>query len=229
MSTEKPRKVSFLGENSQNKKWKKILNQRWFFPVLYMLAAALIISSAWWYQQSKVKDVAKPLPKGQDTILQNETPTEKTASQDMIYPISPQSEAEKTLSFYDESSSPEQREAAMVKYQNSYRPHAGVDFSRKDGKTFDVLAALDGEVIRVEKNPMVGTQIEIQHDNGLITVYQSIEDVQVKKGQKVKQGEVIARAGQNQFEKEAGKHLHFEVRKGKQTVNPETYLKKQMN
>ncbi len=229
MSTEKPRKVSFLGKNAQNKKWKKYLNKRWFLPVLYMVAAALIISTAWWYQQSKVKDVAKPLPKGQDTVFQNETPIEQTQSQNMIDPVSPQSEAVKTLSFYDESSSSEQREAAMVKYQNSYRPHAGVDFARKDGKTFDVVAVLDGEIIRVEKNPMVGMQIEIQHDDGLITVYQSVEDVQVKKGQKVKQGEVIARAGQNQYEKEAGKHLHFEVRKGEQVVNPETYLNKQMS
>jgi stage II sporulation protein Q len=44
-------------------------------------------------------------------------------------------------------------------------------------------------------------------------------------GQEVKQGDVIAQAGRNNFEKEAGVHLHFEVRKGNQSVQPELYLK----
>jgi stage II sporulation protein Q len=59
----------------------------------------------------------------------------------------------------------------------------------------------------------------------MVTVYQSLADVKVKEGQKVKKGDVIAKAGRNQFEISAGNHLHFELRKGKQSVNPEPYLK----
>jgi stage II sporulation protein Q len=113
----------------------------------------------------------------------------------------------------------------LVKYANTFWPHSGIDYARKDGKSFDVIAALSGKVIRVEQNPLVGQEVEIQHENGLITVYQSLTDIRVKVGQEVKQGDVIAQAGRNNFEKEAGVHLHFEVRKGNQTVQPELYLK----
>jgi stage II sporulation protein Q len=83
---------------------------------------------------------------------------------------------------------------------------------------------MDGKVIRVEDNPILGQFVEIQHDNGLVTVYQSLEDVKVQQGQNVTKGDVIAKAGKNQFEKEQGNHLHFEIRKDGKPVNPNQYI-----
>ncbi|SFI65967.1 M23 family metallopeptidase [Thermoflavimicrobium dichotomicum] len=224
MNPEKPNNVSSFDKVKKQMKWKRFLAKKWFFPAIYLLAAALIISVAWWYQGTQTKEVNQSLKGEKDTILPVERPPGNPTDDDMILPIA-KGAAQKTVTYYEEASPQQQREDSIVKYANSYWPHAGVDFARKDGKSFDVLAALDGKVIRVEKNPIVGMQVEIQHESGLITVYQSLEDVRVKEGQMVKKGDILAKAGRNQFEKEAGNHLHFEIRKGKQAVNPEQYLK----
>jgi stage II sporulation protein Q len=56
-------------------------------------------------------------------------------------------------------------------------------------------------------------------------VYQSLDEVKVQKGQTVHQGDVLGKAGKNRFEKDAGNHLHFEIRKENQSVDPNDYVK----
>jgi stage II sporulation protein Q len=89
-----------------------------------------------------------------------------------------------------------------------------------------VVAALSGKVTAVDQNPVVGNLVEITHSNGLVTVYQSLSDVIVAKNADVKKGDVIAKAGRNELEKQEGIHLHFEVRQGADgpALNPETLL-----
>lgn len=208
-------------------KWKRLFAKKWFFPAVYLTAAALILTVAWWYQESQLEQVSKTTKNmiGQDTVLPVEQVPTNPTDDEMILPVAKDSQALKTMSYYDEASSDKNKEASLVKYANTYWPHSGVDFSRKDGKTFDVVAALEGKVTRVEEHPIVGHQVEIQHESGIITIYQSLDDVKVEKGQRVKQGEVIAKAGRNHFEKEAGIHLHFEIRnKDHQAINPAQYL-----
>ncbi|MNI75675.1 Stage II sporulation protein Q [compost metagenome] len=89
-----------------------------------------------------------------------------------------------------------------------------------------MLAVASGKVTAVEKNPVVGNLVEITHSNGLVSVYQSLSEVTVTKDADVKKGDVIAKAGRNELEKEQGVHLHFELRQGQggPAVNPEQYL-----
>jgi len=226
MKPEEPNKtqVSSFEEAKRRMKWKKLFAQKWFFPAVYLTAAALILTLAWWYQQSQTQEVSKSAKQWVvENLPQEKVPTNPT-DDDLVLPVAKNSGAEKTIGFYDETASKKAKESALVKYANSYWPHSGIDFARKDGKTFDVLAALEGKVVRVEENPIAGYQVEIQHESGITTVYQSLEDVKVSKGQTVKKGQVIAQAGRNQFEKEAGVHLHFEIRDRKQqAINPAQY------
>jgi stage II sporulation protein Q len=208
-------------------RWKRLFAKKWFFPAVYVASAALILSLAWWYQGYQLRQEQKAVTSttGVDTVLPQED-LHDTLMDDMVLPVAKVSQAAKTMGFYDEANSQKSKEASLVKYANTYWPHSGLDFARKDGKTFDIVAVLDGKVVRVEESPIVGYQIEIQHENGMITVYQSLEDVKVQKGQQVKKESVIAKAGRNNFEKESGIHLHFEVRnKENQATNPEQYLK----
>ncbi|MEW9031580.1 MAG: M23 family metallopeptidase [Planifilum fimeticola] len=146
-----------------------------------------------------------------EEVLKQEPVENINAPKEMILPVAENAQAKAKMGFYNDAGSDQSKETSLVKYENTYWPHSGV-------------AALDGKVIRVEENPMVGHLVEIQHDNGLVTVYQSLSDVKVKEGQTVSQGDLIARAGENSFEKDAGVHLHFEVRKDGQPLNPEQYL-----
>lgn len=203
-------------------KWKRLLSKKWVFPAIYLAAAALILSLVWWY--SAGQEPARQQNLGLEEVLKQEPMENINVSEEMILPVAENAQAEAKMGFYNDAGSEQANAAALVKYESTFWPHPGVDFARADGKSFDVVAALSGKVIRVEENPLVGHLVEIQHDNGLVTVYQSLSDVKVKEGQRVSQGDLIARAGENIFEKDAGVHLHFEVRKDGQPINPEQYL-----
>lgn len=86
------------------------------------------------------------------------------------------------------------------------------------------MAALAGKVVKVENDPLVGKTVEVEHADKMVTVYQSLENTTVKPGDEVTQGQVIGSAGRNEFEKDFGVHLHFEVRVDDKPVNPQQYL-----
>lgn len=222
MNPEEPKNnVSSLEEAKKRKQtWRRVAKSKWFIPGLYLTLAALLLGTAWFLRDNEsTTTTVKPT---QDTIL----PVEKSpTAEQMIHPIAKDSEASKTTDFYQENATSQQKESALVKYANTYWPHLGFDFARKDKKSFNVVAVMDGKVVKVDRNPILGELVEIQHANGLVSVYISLDDVKVQLGQNVRQGDILAKAGQNQFEQEQGNHLHFEIRKDDQAVNPSQYLK----
>jgi murein DD-endopeptidase MepM/ murein hydrolase activator NlpD len=108
---------------------------------------------------------------------------------------------------------------------NSYYEHKGVDFAASAGT--QVLAAQDGVVESIYKEDLLlGTEIVIDHGDGLKTVYRFVTETEdLKVGDKVKKGAVIACVAEaNGNEYKDGAHLHFEVRKDGKTVDPAEYL-----
>ncbi len=221
---EQKNKVSFLDDNKQSNSTKpRLLEQKWFFPAIYMTVAACVLGMAWWYQATQQQH-GKPGNPDVDTVLPvEEMPTDNLNQ--ISLPVSSDATVIKKMDFYDANANEHAKETALVKYADTYWPHTGLDFAKQNGKTFDVMASASGKVIRVETNPVLGRLIEIQHKNGLTTIYQSLSDVQVKLGEEVVKGDTIAKAGRNQFEKNEGIHLHFEVRKNSLAVNPNEYVK----
>jgi stage II sporulation protein Q len=217
--------ISSFEKAKRRLKWKKLMSKKWFFPAVYLFVAALILSVAWWYQDHQVEKASKTT---RDLVEQNlpqePIPTNPT-DDDMVLPVAKNAHANKTMGFYKQEDPEASRESSLNQYANTFTPHSGVDFAKKDGGTFDVVAALEGKVVKVEENPVVGWQVVIQHESGIQTIYQSLDDVRVKNGQTVKKGQVIAKAGRNRFEKEAGVHLHFEIRdRNQKAINPDVYL-----
>ena len=108
---------------------------------------------------------------------------------------------------------------------DSYYEHAGVDFIAEAGAK--VFAAEDGTIESIYKDDLLsGTEIVINHGNGLKTVYRFVnESAGIKVGYKVKKGDEIATVAEaNGDEYKDGPHLHFEVLKGETSVDPATYL-----
>lgn len=216
--------------------WKKMLSKRWVFPAAYLAAAAIILTLVWVYQdasqkplnpQTAVKETEKVESTKTATGGKQEEAVEVIAnSQNMIWPTANAAEVSIVKPFFDAKASAEQHEAAMVQFNDTFTPNLGVDLARKDEKTFDVLAALDGTVTRVEDHPVNGTVVEITHPGDLKTVYQSLSDVKVEQGKEVKQGDTIASAGRSEFEKDLGIHVHFEVYEGDNLLNPMDLLPK---
>ena len=98
------------------------------------------------------------------------------------------------------------------------RPHNGTDFATPTGTA--VLAAADGQVIRVEKHPFAGRYIEIQHHGQYKTRYLHLSKSLVRKGQRVERGQRIALSGASG--RVTGAHLHYELHVNNRPVNPMT-------
>lgn len=95
--------------------------------------------------------------------------------------------------------------------------HSGIDFAASKGT--EVFASGDGEVVNVEKNYWgYGNVVTIDHGYGYQTRYAHLSKFAVKKGQKVKRGQLIGYVGNTG--KATGPHLHYEVLKNETAVDP---------
>jgi len=105
-----------------------------------------------------------------------------------------------------------------------WRTHDGVDICAEAGS--QVVSASAGRVSAVETDPRLGTKVVIDHGNGYVTTYASLqEDVCVLAGDQVKAGTVIGTVGNTSLSEAAlGAHLHFSVTKDGKAVDPHVYL-----
>ena len=121
--------------------------------------------------------------------------------------------------YYDLNDDSATREKALIYYNGSYTPSNGVDYYYKD-TNFDVVSAFSGKVIDKKVDSMFGASLYIKHDNGLVAVYSSLTDIKVNIGDEVKQGDIIARAGNNTINSGIGNHLNFSLLKEGKYINP---------
>ncbi|HHW56911.1 MAG TPA: M23 family metallopeptidase [Clostridia bacterium] len=102
---------------------------------------------------------------------------------------------------------------------NKLANHTGIDIDVPVGT--EVKAALDGVVMLVdEQNPDLGKVIVLRHANDVRTVYAHLSEILVKKGEQVKQGDIIGKTGDTG--KVTAPHLHFEVWENGKPVDPLT-------
>ena len=97
--------------------------------------------------------------------------------------------------------------------------HHGMDFSANTGTP--VYATGDGTVTSSGWESGYGITIEIEHGFGYQTRYAHLSKTQVRRGQKVKRGEIIGLVGSTG--KSTGPHLHYEVVNKGRKVNPVNY------
>jgi murein DD-endopeptidase MepM/ murein hydrolase activator NlpD len=95
--------------------------------------------------------------------------------------------------------------------------HYGMDFTAKSGTP--IYATGDGVILKADNSLSgYGNHIEINHGYGYVTLYAHLSKYNCKKGQKVKRGDVIGYVGSTG--RSEAPHLHYEVIKGKEKINP---------
>ena len=99
--------------------------------------------------------------------------------------------------------------------------HGGLDIGAGMGAS--IVAAGAGDVIYAGANGGYGNCVMIDHGGGIVTLYGHASKLCVSKGDVVKRGQVVAKVGSTG--RSTGPHLHFEVRKNGEYVNPMKYFK----
>ncbi|AZB40877.1 M23 family metallopeptidase [Bacillus sp. FJAT-42376] len=211
---------------SQQSKVQQFFRKRWVFPAIYLVSAALILTSVLWYQASRDLNPVGEQPGKPQTEKGKEAAEVSKPVENIAAPALNKESVQVVKKFYDAKASKEEQEAALVSYNNTYSPNQGIDLAQKDGKEFDVTASLSGTVLRAVKDPILGYVVEIQHENNVTTVYQSLASVAVEEGDSVAQHAVIGKAGKNLLDEKNGVHVHFEIRKDGKALNPANLLEK---
>jgi len=129
--------------------------------------------------------------------------------------------------YYDYKAEAESQENALIYYKNTYIQSSGISYS--NGSTFDVISILDGTVSEVKEDNILGNIITIEHNNGIISMYQSVTNITVKEGDKINAGFVIATSSKSNISSSLDNHLYFELIIDGVCVNPEEYYDKYVN
>ncbi|HPE16042.1 MAG TPA: M23 family metallopeptidase [Oscillospiraceae bacterium] len=105
-----------------------------------------------------------------------------------------------------------------------WRTHSGIDLSASVGTS--VKAVSGGVVDAVYQDDMMGTCVVIEHANDVKSLYANLaEQPAVKVGDRVSTGDVIGAVGDTAlFESSDPSHLHLEIYKDGEAVDPETIL-----
>ena len=96
--------------------------------------------------------------------------------------------------------------------------NTGIDIATKDNSP--IRAVAEGDVALIHWLPSYGNLVIINHGHGYRTVYAHLDEISVSAGQKVKEGEIIARSGDSI----SGYMLHFELWQEKEKQNPRAWL-----
>jgi len=103
-----------------------------------------------------------------------------------------------------------------------YRPHHGTDFGARRGTP--LLAVNDGKVIFAGWMGGYGRVVKIRHAGGYVSLYAHQSRIRVKRGQRVKKGQIIGYVGSSG--RSTGPHLHFGLMKNGRWINPMRVLRK---
>jgi murein DD-endopeptidase MepM/ murein hydrolase activator NlpD len=190
--------------------WTKVISVRWIVSSMCVLSIFLIILFANYHQSISAGSRAIPEPEpirhrdnGQiQEIEKMARNTDQLATKPSIWPTSGE-----VTSGFGWRNSPMGGGSEL---------HPGMDIANSMGAP--VVAAADGEVIQSGAAGGYGNMVQIDHGNGISTIYGHNSRIIVNVGQSVRKGQVISYVGSTG--KSTGPHLHYEVRVNGNAVDP---------
>lgn len=199
-------------------------------PMIYALSIAMLIGSVYVIERAintallknnEIKEVDKEEEMPQE-VVEDTQPVVSTDPQ-IIRPYV-DANVKVVKNYYTKEADNATQENSIFYYGDTYMQNSGVDFA--SGSEFDVVSILDGTVMEVTDDEVMGKTIKIKHNNDLISVYQSMGNINFKKDDTITQGTIIGKSGENNISTDLGNHLHFELYYQGKVVNPEDYFGK---
>lgn len=195
--------------------------KKMIIPSIYILAVILIVASILLVVSSinKYLTIPKDYNYAVDTQFENVIPVVET----QVTIIKPYLSEDVKIGkyFYDFEADEERQQNSIIFYENTYMQNSGVDYVRDT--VFDVVAVLDGEVLSIETDSTLGNIVKLKHDKNLITVYQGIDNIDLKEGSTVNQGTIIGTSGTSKINTNYATSLHFEVYYNGELIDPENF------
>jgi len=159
------------------------------------------------------------------TIFDSELPV-VNASDTIIRPFVAE-DVTVVKNYYDYKDDAKDQEQSLLFFENTYLQNSGVSYGREE--IFEVISVLDGTVTSITEDNSLGKIVEVTHSNDMISVYQSLSEVNVAENQEIKQGMIVGKSGTCNLEKDLNNHLHFELVVKGLVVNPEDYYDKKVS
>ena len=192
-------------------------------PVIYSIVTITMLISLMFLIQNLLNVNKNPLTYiTSGTIAEDIVPV-VSEKKTIIRPYTDQ-DVKIVQNFYDYKGEKQNQENSLIFYENTYLQNSGVDYGK--GSTFDVVAILEGTVIKVKQDDILGKIVEIRHSNGS---YQCLGETELKENDTVSQGQKIGTSGSCNISKNLGDHLHFEITSKGEVINPEAIYDKQLN
>ena len=123
--------------------------------------------------------------------------------------------------FYVYNGEEDSQKNSIIYYENTYMQNSGVDYISDEA--FDVICVLDGKVLNVDYNEVLGNIVKVEHEKDIVTVYQGIDKTDLKVGDTLKQGDIIGKSSTSLVNSKYPNSLHFEVYYKGALIDPENF------
>lgn len=192
---------------------RKINKKRLYLVVSVCMLMVVSFMGVFWQLNKPTSKVAPVVSEKEDLVIA--LPDKEKAR--LPFDV----EASVVIEYFDGS---DHEVADYTNVNGVYRPNQGIDYAF-NAEAFDVLSMLSGNVSEVKQDSLFGNSITITNKNMAIT-YQSLGDIKWKKGDTIKQGEVISTAFTNTYNASIGNHVHIVVSKDGKVIDPKTIIGK---
>ena len=191
-------------------------------PLLYLFfVAGLVMITSLSYNETTTNDENLTYVSG--SVFDSSIPVVSTSEAKIAKPFT-NDKVTIDKSFYDHKADSKNQENSIIKYEDTYMQNSGISYSCTE--EFPVIAVLDGTVIKVTENELLGKTVEIRHDSNLISVYHSLSDIKVAEGDFVSQNQLLGKSGTSKIFNSQPNKLHFEIIHNGKHVNPESLYDK---
>ena len=131
-----------------------------------------------------------------------------------------------TRYFYNIEDDIDKQKESVIYYDNTYMPNTGLDYTSEE--SFEIVSILDGTIIDIKEDELLGKIVEIRHNNELVSSYAGLSEISVQKGETVTQGMKIGMSGTNKLNESLGNHLHFEIYQNGINIDPNKVIGKKL-
>ena len=197
------------------------------FPVLYISLIITLVVGLYFttnLMQQETKEVMEDITYVSNTILGDVVPV---INSDIVVSNPYQADGVKIIRyFYNIEDDVDKQKEAIIYYNNTYMPNTGLDY--QSDNQFEIVSILDGVVIDIKEDEILGKIIEIKHDNELVSSYSGLSEISVQKGENVTIGQKIGMSGTNKLNNSLGNNLHLEIYQNGLNIDPSQVIGKKL-